>query len=117
MEEKNDYLILKTNKLESTILSVIQRIVTKEEIKEIIKEGVSPIVNVLIGKEKERIHTQTQTHKAVTNKIKKMNIIIHNKLLDTDTSKGVGVYLLIQTEDKRIASEEQMGMYLYRHMT
>ena len=114
MKEKNDHLIQKANKLELTILSIIQRMVTKEEMKQIIKEGVSPIINILIGKKKEIIHKQTQTHKAVTNKIKQINTIIHSQLLDTDTSKDISIYSLIETGDKRIC---KMGIYLYHHMT
>ena len=52
MKEKNEYLSQRVKELETTLSSVVQHTITKEEMKEMIKEGVAPIVNVLIGTEK-----------------------------------------------------------------
>ena len=48
-----------------TVLTSKCHTVTKEEMKGMIKEGSSPIINILIGKEKEMTHTQTQTDNEV----------------------------------------------------
>ena len=49
------------NKLESTISSIDQRTITKEEMKDMIKEGLAPITNILMGKETETVNAETQT--------------------------------------------------------
>ena len=55
MKEKNDYLNHRVNELE------LKGTITKEEMREMIKEELSPITNVLIGKEQEITDTQIQT--------------------------------------------------------
>ena len=61
MREKNESLKQKVNELESTLSSIGQRTITKEEMKDMIKEGLTPIVDVLIGKETETVDAETQT--------------------------------------------------------
>ena len=48
VKEKNDYLNQKVKELESTISSILQRTITKEEMKEMIKEGLSTINDMFI---------------------------------------------------------------------
>ena len=50
IKERNDYLNQKVNVLETTISSIFQRTITKEEMEEIIEEGLTPINNILLGK-------------------------------------------------------------------
>ena len=63
MKEKNESFNQKVKELESTISSILQRTITKEEMKEMIKEGLTPIVDILLGKEirTEKVSTVTQT--------------------------------------------------------
>ena len=58
MKEKNVDLNHKVKELESTISSILQRKITKEEMKEMIKEGLKDINNTL--KEIDVVNTQTQ---------------------------------------------------------
>ena len=61
MKEKNNHLKQKVVELELTMSSLLQRTITKEEMKEMIKEGLSSMTNKFNRKEKEITHTQTQT--------------------------------------------------------
>jgi ornithine carbamoyltransferase len=63
MEEKKEHLNQRVKELESTISSISQRTITKEEMKEMINEGLTPIINILIGK--ETINAETQTDKDI----------------------------------------------------
>ena len=56
VKEKNEQLKQRIKELERTNL-------TKKEMKEMIKEGLTPIVDVLIGKERETVDAETQTDK------------------------------------------------------
>ena len=58
MKEKNKSLNQKVEELQSTISSILQRTITKEEMKEMIKEGLTPINNIEWGKEKETVNTE-----------------------------------------------------------
>ena len=60
MKDKNDSINQRVEDLQSTISSILQYSITKEEMKEIIKEGLTPITNILIGKEKVNAETQTE---------------------------------------------------------
>ena len=60
MKDKNDSINQRVEDLQSTISSILQYSITKEEMKEIIKEGLTPITNMLIGKEKVNAETQTE---------------------------------------------------------
>ena len=109
MQEKNKYLNQKVNQFESTIFSILQRTITKKEMKEIIKEGIIPITNILMGKETEMIHVGTQKGNVEQNikKIEKpiQKIIQLEKVIQSETLETfLGVSSLIETEDKRIAS-------------
>ena len=126
MKEKNNYLEQKVKELESNIISIIQHTVTKKEMKEMITEGLSPIINILMGKakekEKETTHVQTQTKNVIIgpkkDKIQNLEEILQSNKLDKKIEDedmllllqiGSGIcnpYLcsLTETEDKRIAS-------------
>ena len=56
MEEKNEHLKQRVKELEINN----HRTITKEEMKEMIKEGLTPITNILIGKDKETVNAETQ---------------------------------------------------------
>ena len=60
MKEKNADLNQKVKELESTVFSILQRTITKEEMKEMIKEGLTPINNTL--KEIDVVDTQAQRY-------------------------------------------------------
>ena len=60
MKEKNVNLNQKVKELESTISSILQKTITKEEMKEMIKEGLTPINNTL--KEIDVVDTQAQRY-------------------------------------------------------
>ena len=114
MKEKNDYLTHKIKELETFISSISQRIVTKEEMKDLIKDGLTPITNILLGKEKEMNHTQAQTDSSnLTIEEDKVQII--NKVEEVirseelDTSQHGGISSLVETEDKRIATGGEDG--------
>ena len=49
-KEKNERLNQRVKKLQSIISSISQHIITKEEMKEMIKEGLAAITNVLTKK-------------------------------------------------------------------
>ena len=119
LKQENDYLHQKLDKLESTISLLIQRTVTKEEMKEMIKEGLSPVIDILFqGKDKltfdiektqnnsviteEKKEVKTEKKKeTITKKIKRIHEIMQSEELD---SSEYGIYSLIEIEDKRIAS-------------
>ena len=61
MREKNDYLKQKVSELKSTIFSIGHCTITKEEMKDMLKERLTPITNILIGKVTETVHVETQT--------------------------------------------------------
>jgi hypothetical protein len=63
MREKNEYHNQQVKDLQSTISSILERTITKEEMKQMIKEGVTPINNVQVEKEKEIVGAETQTEK------------------------------------------------------
>ena len=107
MKKKNEHLIQKVNKLESTISSIIQRTITKEEMKEIIKEGLSLIINILREKDKVNIQTQTinATIESKKEKVKQIDEVIYSEDLDTSD----GICSLTKTEDKRITSWGEDG--------
>ena len=46
-----------------------QRTITKEEMKEMIKEGLTPITNILLGKETEKVNAEIQTDDNAKTKI------------------------------------------------
>ena len=82
---------------------------TKEEMKEMIKEGLIPITNILIGKETETVNAETQTDRISVNagtqsirEIKGIEQVIESE--DLDNGEKGGVRSLTLTEDKRIAS-------------
>ena len=60
MKEKNAYLNHKVNELELMIPSILQRTVTKDEMKEMIKEGISPIIDILTNKTRKITDVQIQ---------------------------------------------------------
>ena len=95
VKEKNEQLKQRIKELERTNL-------TKKEMKEMIKEGLTPIVDVLIGKERETVDAETQTDKEEEEKkvqqITGIEEVMKSEKLDSD------VYSLTETEDKRIAS-------------
>ena len=123
LKQENDYIHQKLDKLESTISSLIQHTVTKEEMKEMIKEGLSPIIDILfLGRDKETTTTEktqksnvivkekkeekkeVKTEKkkeTITKNIKRIHEIMQSEELD---SSEYGIYSLIEIEDKRIAS-------------
>ena len=49
-KEKNEHLHRRVKELQSIISSISQHIITKEEMKEMIKEGLAAITNVLTKK-------------------------------------------------------------------
>ena len=119
LKQENDYLHQKLDKLESTISLLIQRTVTKEEMKEMIKEGLSPVIDILfqgkdkltfdiektqnnsvITEEKKEVTTEKKKE-TITKKIKRIHEIMQSEELD---SSEYGIYSLIEIEDKRIAS-------------
>ena len=104
MKEKNSYLNQKLNELISIISSINQRIITKEEMKEIIKEGLSVFTPTPTGK--VITNTQTQVNDEIIEQkkeqIKKIEEVIRSEELDSN--KYGGVLSLVETEDKRIAS-------------
>ena len=60
MKEKNEQLNQQVKKLQSTISSILQRTITKEEMKQMIKEGLTSINNVQGGKERVIVNTEPQ---------------------------------------------------------
>ena len=58
IKEKNLYLNQRVKELESTVFLILQCTVKKEEMKEMIKEGLSPIVDKLLGEKKEVVMQQ-----------------------------------------------------------
>ena len=75
MEDKNNNLNHKLKNLESYTI-------TKQAIKDAIKEELAPIINILIGKEKEVAHIQTQTDNVIIeyskNKIKSISEVVQS---------------------------------------
>ena len=104
MKEKNTHLNQRVKELESTISSITQRTITKHEMKEIIKESISPITNILIGKEKETINTQEQTDDVIINQKKSKIKRIENEITNEEFDTFGCVYSLIELGDKKIAS-------------
>ena len=123
----NNYFMNKVNTLESILFNLTQTSVTKREMQNMLKEELSPIVDVLFGKEKKLINESTQTSnqmkfnytlqkeqtffsheqvKQTISNIKKIEHIIASEELD-----GF-IYSLIETEDKRIASGVDDGKYI-----
>ena len=86
VKEKNDSLNQRVKELETIISSIFERTITKEEMKEMIKEGLTPLINILTKE-----------------KIKGIEEVIQSDELDTSKEFGC-VSSLIETEDKRIAS-------------
>ena len=82
VKDKNDCLNKKINELESTISSILQRTITKEEMKEMIQEGLAPIIDILLEKKT----------------LKQREEIIQSEDLNS------AVLSLTKTEDNRIAS-------------
>ena len=83
--------------------------ITKEEMKEMLKEGLTPITNVLLGKEKETVNVETQADKDIeiqekkkVKEIKSIEHVIESEELDTLNFGSVSS--LTVTEDKRIVS-------------
>ena len=107
--EKNDYLSLKLDKLESIILLILQRTVTKIEMKEIIKEELSPIIDMFIGKERDLINSQIQTEPIIMDKIKNIEQLVNCEKLNNPYSE---VCSLTKTQDERIASGYKDGSIL-----
>ena len=70
VKEKNEQLKQRVKELETTISSITQHTLTKEEMKEMIKEGLTPITNVLIGQETTKVNAETQTDIAMKEKKK-----------------------------------------------
>ena len=110
MKAKNDSLNQKVKELESNISSILQCTVTKEEMREIIKEGISPIIKIL--NEKELTSNQKQIdnvlEKQLKEKIKKIEETMQNtkrieEIIQSEDLNST-VSSLIETEDKRIAS-------------
>ena len=98
MKEMNEQLKQRLKELETNNI-------TKEEMKEIIKEGLTPIINVLVGKERETVNVETQTDEIEEEKkeeIKRIQQVIESEELDT--GEYGFVRSLTVTEDKRIAS-------------
>ena len=104
MKEKNTHLNQRVKELESTISSITQRTITKDEMKEMIKESISPITNILIGKEKETTNTQEQTDDVIINQKKAKITHIENEITNEEFDTFGCVYSLIEFGDKRIAS-------------
>ena len=104
MKEKNTHLNQRVKELESTISSITQRTITKHEMKEMIKESISPITNILIGKEKETINTQEQTDDVIINQKKSKIKRIENEITNEEFDTFGCVYSLIELGDKKIAS-------------
>ena len=103
IKEKNEQLKQRVKELETNN----QCTLTKEEMKEMLKEGLTSITNVLIGTETEKVNVETQTDKDIAiqeekkvQEIKGIEQVIESEELDT---YGF-VYSLTVTEDKRIAS-------------
>ena len=82
VKDKNDCLNKKINELESIISSILQRTITKEEMKEMIQEGLAPIIDILLEKKT----------------LKQREEIIQSEDLNS------AVLSLTKTEDNRIAS-------------
>ena len=102
MKEMNEELKERVKELETNNI-------TKEEMKEIIKEGLTPIINVLVGKERETVNVETQTDKDIEiqekKKVKEIKSIEHViESEELDTLNFGSVCSLTVTEDKRIAS-------------
>ena len=87
VKEKNYCLNKKINELESTISSILQRTITKDEMKEMIKEEIAPIIDILLAK----------------NTLKRTEEIIQSEDLNS------AVLSLTKTEDNRIASGGEDG--------
>ena len=107
MKERNDYLNQRVNELELELKGTT----SKEEMREMIKEELAPITNILIGKEKEMTETQTQTEKIViinkNNKATYGSGRVQEVLQSEDLHTNI--WSLIETEDKRIASGGEEG--------
>ena len=80
MKEKNDYLNQQVKELQLTISSILERTITKEEMKQIIKEGLTLINNVQKGKERVIVNTETQIEK-IDNTITSINLCKQTKQL------------------------------------
>ena len=87
VKEKNSCLNEKINELKSTISSILQRTITKEEMKEMIKEGLTPIIDILLGEKT----------------LERKEEIIQSEDLNS------AVLSLTKTEDNRIASGGEDG--------
>ena len=108
MKENNEQLKQRIKELESNNI-------TKEEMKEMIKEGLTPITNVLIGKETEIVNAETQTDIAMKDEKKVQKIKGIKQVIESEELKAYNSYniynnyndilvlSLIETEDKRIA--------------
>jgi WD40 repeat protein len=117
----------KVNTLESILFNLTQTSVTKREMQNMLKEELSPIVDVLFGKEKKLINESTQTsnqmkfnytlqkeqtfysHEQVKQTISNIKKIEH--VIASEELNGF-IYSLIETEDKRIASGVDDGSIL-----
>ena len=87
IKEKNEHLNKRVKELETTISSIGQHTMTKEEMKQIIKEGIGPVINMIQKRIKKVEHEDTLNFSS-----------IHNNVLS-----------LIETNDKRIASGSEGG--------
>ena len=95
LKEKNEQLKQRIKELETKNQCTLTK-------KEMIKEGLTPIVDVLIGKEIEKVNAETQTDKEEEEK-KKQQITGIEEVMQSEYLNGF-VYSLTETEDKRIAS-------------
>ena len=98
MKEKNKHLKQRLEELELNLSLINKRTITKEEMKEMLKEGLASITNVPIGKEEVNAEKRTDNTKKAQ-RIKSIEEVMQSKDLDTDV-----IYALAETEDKRIAS-------------
>ena len=107
MKKKNEQLKQRVKELETSN----QHMLTKEEMKEMIKEGLTPITNALLGKERETVNVGIQTEKIIKDKKKVQKITIIEKVMQSEEldTTNFGVTSLIETKDKRIASGGQDG--------
>ena len=98
LKEKTETLTQKLKDLESSFSSLFQRTITKDEMKDLLHDGITPIINILLSS--NLFTVPTQPCNIIMNKITQIEEVLQSDDLDTLT----GVYSLTETEDKRIAS-------------
>ena len=98
LKEKTETLSQKLKDLECSLTSLFHRTIPKDEMKDLLHDSLTPIINILLSS--NLFTPPTHPCNIIMNKITQIEELLQSDDLDTLT----GVYSLTETEDKRIAS-------------